>query len=184
MAFSRFLGGRQAATPVPAAPSSETEAVRQIVARLETLPPDRARFLAGTAYILARAANADLTISPEETAAMERELRASGLDEAQAVLVVEMAKLQEWTTGATSDYLVTREFKEISTLEERTAILRACYRVCTADESISGMEMATLDQIADELYFSREEAAVVKAEFASMISARFGFAGGKPGGAS
>ena len=59
--------------------------------------------LAATAYVLARAAYADLDISEDETSAMEDELTAScGLDQAQAVLVVEMAKLQERTAGETS----------------------------------------------------------------------------------
>jgi uncharacterized tellurite resistance protein B-like protein len=151
------------------------EAVRHIVARLEALPPERARFLAGMAYVLARAAYADLEISDAETAAMEQELTSSGLDSAQTVLVVEMAKLQEKTTGGTSDYLVTREFKEHSTPEERLTLLRACFRVCAADDSISGTESATLDEIASELDMTGRETAPIRAEFADRISARLGF---------
>ena len=41
-----------------------------------------------------------------------------------------MAKLQERTTGATSDFLVTREFKDHATVDQRLALLRACFRVC------------------------------------------------------
>ena len=180
MSFMRFLGSRpgqpshgDAAPPTPL--SDETEAVRRIVARLEALPPDVARLLAGTAYLLARAAYADLEISDAETAAMEEELTASGLDPSQAVLVVEMAKLQEKTSGGTSDYLVTREFREHSTIEQRMTVMRACYRVCAADDAISGTETATIDEIASELEISRQDAATVRAEFASRLSARFGF---------
>ncbi|MGA3058285.1 MAG: TerB family tellurite resistance protein [Candidatus Limnocylindrales bacterium] len=176
MSFLRFLGGR-ASEPAAEQPplAAETEAVRHIVARLEALPPEQARLLAGMAYVLARAAYADLEISDAETAAMEQELTGSGLDESQSVLVVEMAKLQEKTTGGTSDYLVTREFRELSTPEQRLTVLRACYRVCTADDSISGTESATLDEIASELGMTREEIAPVRAEFADKISARLGF---------
>ena len=61
---------------------------------------DQARLIASAAYTLARAANADLEISDDETAAIERELQAhDGLDEATAVLVTEMAKLQARTVG-------------------------------------------------------------------------------------
>jgi len=127
------------------------------------------------AYILARAAYADLDISDEETAAMERELVQSGVDPSQAVLVVEMAKLQERTTGGTSDYLVTREFREHSTAEQRIAVLRACYRVAAADESISGQESSLLREIASELDVDREQAAAIRGEFAEWISARRGF---------
>ena len=181
MAFLRFLGSRTADQSVvgnidrPAAASGETEAIRRIVSRLESLPPAEARQLAGLAYILARAAYADLDISEAETKAMEEELATIGVDEAQAVLVVEMAKLQEKATGDTSDYLATREFRDGSTPEQRLGVLRACYRVCCADESISGAESATLNEIASELGLSREEAAGVRAEFAEWISARLGF---------
>ena len=183
MSFLRFLGAKPAASVPTERPQleSETEAVRRIVARLETLPPDTARSLAGMAYVLARAANADMNISDVETAAMVQELTGSGLDEAQAVLVVEMAKLQELTTGGTSDYLVTREFREHSTMEQRMALLRACYHIAAADDSITSMENSSLVEIASELDISREEAAQIRAEFADKISARFGFSSGAGG---
>ena len=185
MSFMRFLGSRPAdqmtpdATP-PAALTDETAAVRHIVARLEALPPEQARLLAGMAYVLARAAYADLDISDAETAAMEAELTGSGLDQSQAVLVVEMAKLQEKTAGGTSDYLVTREFRELSTPEQRMTVLRACFRVCAADDAISGMESSTLNEIASELDVPREDLTKVRAEFGEKFSARLGF--GSPSG--
>ncbi|MGZ6265323.1 MAG: tellurite resistance TerB family protein [Candidatus Limnocylindrales bacterium] len=176
MSFLRFLGGRTSeAAPYQAPVAAETEAVRHIVARLEALPAEQARMLAGMAYVLARAAYADLEISDAETAAMEVELKVSGLDESQAVLVIEMAKLQEKTGGGTSDYLVTREFRELSTPEQRLTVLRACFRVCAADDSISGTESATLDEIASELDISRHDLTSIRAEFAGKISARLGF---------
>jgi uncharacterized tellurite resistance protein B-like protein len=178
MSFMRFLGGRTADSPLPdTSTAAETEAVRRIVARLETLPPDKARLLAGMAYVLARAANADMAISDVETAAIESALVESGLDQSQAVLVAEMAKLQERTAGGTSDYLVTREFREASTPEQRLTVLTACYQVAAADGSISSMESSTLDEIASELDVEREDAAAVRANFADKISARMGFLG-------
>ena len=58
-------------SPEPA-PSAETETVRKVVAALDQLPPEQARYVAAFGYILGRVANADLHISPEETAVMER----------------------------------------------------------------------------------------------------------------
>ncbi len=51
-----------------------------------------------------------------------------GLDKSQAVLVVGMTKLQASIEGATEDYVVTREFREISTMDQRLALLRCCSR--------------------------------------------------------
>ena len=38
--------------------------------------------------------------------------------------------------GATEDYLVTREFKAISTMEERQRLIRCCFLVMSADDEI------------------------------------------------
>ena len=50
--------------------SRETETVRAIVAALDRLDPDRARFIAAFACILSRVARADLSISDAETREM------------------------------------------------------------------------------------------------------------------
>jgi uncharacterized tellurite resistance protein B-like protein len=184
--FRRFLRTPDATAdgvePTAAAPRNEdrdhqtiheTDTVRRIVARLESLPAERARLLASMAYVLARAAYADLEVSDVETAAMERILVAdAGIDEAQAVLVVEMAKLQARTYGQTEDYLVTREFRESSTPEQRLAVLRACFAVGAADDAISGAESATLNEIANELDVDRDALGSLRAEYADAFVAR------------
>jgi len=173
MSFMRFLGGNaNAGVPAPSRPgiAAETEAVRNIVARLESLPIEKARFLAGMAYVLARAANADMEITEVETQTIESVLVASGLDESQAVLVAEMAKLQERTTGETSDYLVTREFRDASNEAQQLSLLRACL-----DGGISAMESGTLDEIANELDIDREQASAMRAEFADKFTARLNY---------
>jgi uncharacterized tellurite resistance protein B-like protein len=173
MSFMRFLGGRPGAEAETMPVEAETEAIRQIVARLEAMPPDRARLLAGMAYLLSRAANSDMSISDVETAAIEGFLMEAGLDGAQAVLVTEMAKLQERATGGTSDYLVTREFRQVATPEEKLAVLRGCYSVASADATIGAMEIAALKEIASELDIEKADADAVRIEFADRISARF-----------
>jgi tellurite resistance protein len=151
--------------------AGETATVRRIVARLEEMPADRARLVASAAYTLARAAHADLDISAEETAVMERELQAHGeLDEPTAILVTEMAKLQANTVGGAEDYSVTREFTALASERQRMDVLRACFAVGAASGSISAEESATLNQIANELKLDTAVVSAIRAEFHDRLS--------------
>jgi uncharacterized tellurite resistance protein B-like protein len=142
--------------PPPESVIADTETVRRIVARLHALPPERARFLAGFAYVLSRAAHADLDISAAESAVMESALiELGGLDAAQAVLVVEMAKLQSRAMFGTEDFLVTREFAGVASDEEKIAVIRASFAVGAADDEISNVEAETINGIAKELGIDR-----------------------------
>ena len=165
------------ATRGAGAPSSadaaapDTATVRRIVSQLEALPPERARYLAAASYVLARVANADLVMSQEETAFMERTLvEESGIGEAEAVLVVEAAKQQARLFGSTEDYLVTREFKRISDPDQRLRLLRACFMAAAADMSISSAESATLNEIASELDVDAAALSALRSEFADRLS--------------
>ncbi len=160
MSFLERLVRGRSSEPVEAGPApasvGETETVRRIVARLEALPPDRARFLAGFAYILARAAHADLDISDAETAVMESALvDLGGLDPAQAILVVQMAKVQSRAKFGTEDYLVTREFARFATDEQKLAVVRTAFVVGAADDEISSEEAQEINSIAKELGIDR-----------------------------
>ena len=160
-------------TAAPLADSAaETATARRIVARLEALPRDEARYLACFAYVMSRAANADFDISDDETRLMERyAVEVGGLDEAQAVLVIEMAKIQARTQGGTEDFVVTREFRDISTPEQRRALLRCCYAIEAADGTISAEEASTVNEIARELDVERDELNAIRAEFHDQLSA-------------
>jgi len=156
----------------PDATDTETSTVRRIVGRLEALPPHDARYLAGFAYVMSRAAHADLDISELETRAMERfAVELGRIDEAQAVLVVEMAKLQARHHGATEDFLVTREFGRHSSREQKLALLRCCFAVGAADDTIGPEEAGVVNQIARELDVSRDDLNAVRAEFHENLSA-------------
>jgi uncharacterized tellurite resistance protein B-like protein len=178
VSFLRFLAPRRTGDPAPASLETETEAVRNIVARLEALPPERARYLAGVAYVLARSANADMDISEIEFQTIQEVLGEAGLDSSQALLVAEMARLQERTSGGTSDFLVTRELRRGTTTEQQLALLDSCHRVAAAEGGISSAESAVLDQIGEELGLDRRQVTGVRARYADRISARFDF---KPG---
>jgi len=175
--FRRFFGPAAPAVadpvPTPERPSAvgETATVRRIVARLEAMPPERARLIASAAYTLARAAHADLEISDDETVAIEAELQRDGaLDEATAVLVTQMAKLQARTVGGTEDYVVTREFKAIASPAQRLDVLRACFAIGAASGTISAEETAVLNQIAGELDIDAADLNVIRAEYHERLS--------------
>ncbi len=160
------------APPPPSDGAGDTATVRRIVAKLEAMPPDQARFLAAAAYILARAANADMDISDDETAAIESELQGhESIDEATAVLVTEMAKLQAKTVGATEDYVVTREFKALSDDSQRLVVLRASFAVVAANGTISAEETAVLNEIAEELDIEDADLNTIRADYHEQFSA-------------
>lgn len=161
----------EAALTAASTTAGDTATVRRIVARLEEMPAERARLVASAAYTLARAAHADLDISAEETAVMERELQAHQvLDEPTAVLVTEMAKLQARTVGGTEDYVVTREFTGLASVEQRMDVLRACFAVGAASGTISAEEAATLNQIASELKLDPDVVSAIRSEFHERLS--------------
>jgi len=152
--------------------AGETATVRRIVSKLEAMPPERARLIASAAYTLARAANADLDISDVETAAMEAALQTDDiLDEATAVLVTEMAKLQAKTMGGTEDYVVVREFRKLATDAQRLQVLRACFVISAANGTISSEESAEVNQIARELDIEPADVNAIRAEFHDQLSA-------------
>ena len=92
------------------------------------------------------------------------------LSEAQAALVVEMARQQSLLFGASEDYLVTREFREISTREQRIGLLDCLFAVSAADRSISALEGRVLMQIADELKLDRREYTNLRSAYREYLS--------------
>ena len=152
--------------------AAETATVREIVAQLASMPPDQARFLAGFAYILGRTAQADFHVTGDETRQMEQIVAEHGhIPEAQAVIVVQIARTRAELFGSTEDYLVTREFRRIATDEQRLDVLRCCFLVGAVDGSITAEESSTLTSIADELGVDQAAARALRTEFAETFSA-------------
>jgi tellurite resistance protein len=163
---------RSAAAVAPESIVGETATVRRIVARLEALPAEQAHYLAAFAYVMSRAAHADLHVTDEESRLMERFIvEMGGLDGAQAVLVVEMAHLQARIHGATEDFLVTREFARIATDEQKLAVLRCCFAIAAESGSISAEEASVVNQIAREIGVDRPALNAVREEFVERLSA-------------
>ncbi len=145
--------------------------VRRIADELGRLEPDRARYLACFAYVLARVAHADLDISPEEVDEMTRLLRElSDLDDAQATLVVSLARTQQIALGGTENYLVTRRFRELSTRGQRIDLVRCLLAVAAADDSISEVESQEILRIGGELGLTREEVTALRSEYRDRLA--------------
>lgn len=144
----RTLGSTTSAT------EGDSDTVRRIVGELDQLDPQRARYLATFAYILSRVAGADRDISDAETRKMVDLVQLIGhLPEAQALIVVEIAKHQNLLFGATEDFLVTREFRKNASDEQRQMLLECLFAVSAADHAITTDEDAQIWQIAGELGF-------------------------------
>ena len=160
MSFLKYLGLQGDDTSPSSAQREDidTDTMRRIASELDALPEDRASHLAAFAYILGRIAHADSEFSETETRKMHEIVRDLGhLPEAQAVLVVEIAKSQVRLFGGTDNFLVTRRFKEMTTREQRTELLDCVFAVSAADESISALEEGQAGQIAKELGLTHDE---------------------------
>ena len=126
--------------------------MRRIVDTLDRMDPAAARYIARFAYVLGRVARADLDVSGDETRAMERLVRERGhLSEAEAIVVIQIAKTQNALFGATDGYLVTRELAADATREQKVALLDCCFAVSAADREVSPVEEAELRKIVAEL---------------------------------
>jgi uncharacterized tellurite resistance protein B-like protein len=166
MSLLRLLG------ITPKTPSSaDTQTVRKIVASLDAMDPNQARWVAAFAFLLCRVARSDLAISAEEGTAMERILRErGGLTEEQAVLVLQIAKTQEALFGGTENYLVSREFNKLATREQKLALLDCLFAVSAADESISTAEDSEIVRICAELRLPREEVVAARGRYRQYLA--------------
>ena len=166
MSILKFLGLGGASSD-----SGDTATVRRISEQLERLEPQQAKYLAGFAYVLARVAHADLEIDADETAEMERIVRdVAHLSPAEATLAVEIAKSQTRMLGGTENYVVTREFRDVSTREQRGELLQCLFAVAAADGSITGDETTEILKIAEELGFTRPEANALRSAYRDKLS--------------
>ena len=164
MSLIDWLTGRGAAARETV--DTDVDTVRRIAHELDELPPDRARYIACFSYILGRVAHADLEISQLETATMERIVgERAGMPAEQAVLVVQMAKTHNQLFGGTENFLVTREFDRIATVEQKKRLLECLYEVSASDESISAEEDGEIRKIASELRLSHRDFVAARSRY-------------------
>ena len=151
-------------------PSPEVDSLRKIIQSLDQIEPERAKFIAAFAYLLSRAARADLAISDSETRLMERIIKERGnLPEEQAVLIIQLAKTQNILFGGTENFLVSREFREIADYKERMNLLDCIYAVAAVDKSISTMEDNEVSQIADELRIEHRDFISIRSRYRDYL---------------
>ena len=161
--FDRLFGNEDDGSTESA---TDTQTVRRIIREVDRLDPVEARYLAAFAFVLARVANSDMEISDDETSRMEEVVREiGGLKEAQAVLVVQIAKSQQLLKGGTENYLVTREFNKISTREQKEQLLHCLFEISAADDSISLVEESEVKRIATELQFEHREFSAIRSKY-------------------
>jgi uncharacterized tellurite resistance protein B-like protein len=133
-------------------PAGEREVLDAVVDVLERLAPDRARYVAGFAYLLGRVAGADSRVSADETAAMTRlVMEEGGLSGAEADAVVRLALDEHRRFGGTHNIIVTRELAEVTTPEQRLGIVRCLFALSAADESVQVAEDNEIRRITREL---------------------------------
>ncbi len=153
------------------APPAETETVRKIVDALEGMDPARARYIAAFAYLLSRVAYADRNITAAETHEMEQiVMERGGMPEEQAILVVQMAKTQNRLFGGTENFLVTKEFNDMATREQKLALLHCLYAVCAADQVVTTKEDNEIRTISQELLLTHEDFIDVRYGYRQYLS--------------
>jgi uncharacterized tellurite resistance protein B-like protein len=137
---------------VDTAEEHEFAPLRETLEALDHLEPNQARYLAAFAYLLGRVAYADQHVSPEETAMMEALVRDQGqLSQDQAMIVVQLAKTSNQLFGGTANFLVAREFAQLTTYDQKLALMRCLFAVSATDETISTAEEGEIHRIATEL---------------------------------
>lgn len=162
--LKRLLGLDADTDAKDGASDTDSPALARIIEVLDGMPRERAHYLAAFACVLARVAHADLRIEDSEVDAMVRATASLGdLREDESKLVVEIAQTQSREEGGTANYLLTREFKKISTREQRIGLVECLYAVSAADGTISTTESGEVLKIAGELGLSRNETNALKA---------------------
>lgn len=165
--FTHFLGlTSQDVAKYKRDSESETESIRHIIKSLDALDSSVARYIALYASIMSRVAHADLYMSEEEAkTVLNIVMKFGGLDEAQAVLVTEIAKNQNKLLGGVENYLITREFAKVASLDQRFELMESLFAVAAAEEGISAEENQEIYMIADEIGLTRQDFLAVRSKF-------------------
>ena len=130
---------------------------------LDRLEPDRARYVAAFAYLLARVAGVDSHITPDEMDLMHRLVqREADLSDEEATAIVDLALGDANRFAGTHNLEVTAEFLALSSPAQRLGLLRCLFAVSAADDSVATAEDNEIRRISREL----------KIEHADFIHAR------------
>jgi uncharacterized tellurite resistance protein B-like protein len=84
-------------------------------------------------------------------------------------VVVQMAKTQATLFGGTENFLVTKEFNDMATREQKLALLRCLFAVAAADNNISTVEDREIRLISDELQLRHDEFIAARLEYRQYL---------------
>ena len=140
--------------------------LRDTLEALDHLEPQRAKYLAGFAYLLGRVAHADRHISAEETRAMETLVQEHGqLSADQAMVVVQLAKSANLLFSGTANFMVAREFSTLASYDDKLALLRCLFAVSATDDAISTLEESEIHAVAKELRIDAPDLVALRVEY-------------------
>ena len=150
---------------VDAPEQQEFAPLRETLEALDHLEPEKARYLAAFAYLLGRVAHADQHVSPEETRTMEALVQEHGqLSPDQAMVVVQLAKTATLLFGGTANFLVAREFANLSTYDQKLALMRCLFALSATDDAISTAEESEIHAVAKELRIDHPDLIALRVE--------------------
>lgn len=139
------------------------DALDRAAAVLDTVNPERARYVAAFAYLLARVAGVDSRVTPDEMDLMHRLVqREAELSDEESKAVVDLALGDALRYAGTHNLDVTREFLTLATHAQRLGLVRCLFAISAADDSVATAEDNEIRRISREL----------KIEHADFIRAR------------
>ncbi len=145
------------------AASGHPDALARTATVLDAVPPERARYVAAFAYLLARVAGVDSHVTADEMDLMHRLVqREAELSDEDARAIVGLALGDVLRFAGTHNLDVTREFLTLATHEQRLGLVRCLFAVSAADDSVELAEDSEIRRISREL----------KIEHADFIRAR------------
>jgi uncharacterized tellurite resistance protein B-like protein len=83
----------------------------------------------------------------------------------QAVLIIEIARQQNRMLGHVDNFLVTREFNELASREQKRDLLTCLFAISASDKSVSSIEDSEIRQIAGELLLEHNDFIAARSEF-------------------
>jgi uncharacterized tellurite resistance protein B-like protein len=140
--------------------------LKEIASVLTSQPEDVASRIVSYGYVLARIANADSNFRPEEEEKIYEILtQKNHMPHQEAMTVVKLLKQANTAFGGTENYIITREFKEESTFEERLDLLKSVFEVAGSDGEITSDEEAELKIIANELAIENRDFVAMRSQY-------------------
>jgi uncharacterized tellurite resistance protein B-like protein len=164
LSFLQRLSGSAPATSDP---------IEHLARDIEGLPPERARFIAAFAFLLSRIAAADHEVTADEANTLERMVREKGgLPAAQAAAVVQHARTHQQRSGGTDDFLVTREFAQTASYDEKLALIDCLFAVAASDTRIRTTESNEIGRIATGLRVEQRDLSRIRNQYREFLAAK------------